>query len=353
MLDLLIRGGTVIDGTGAPGFSADVAVEGGVIAAVEPLPPDTPARRVIHAAGKLVTPGFIDIHRHADAAAFRPGFGELELRQGLTTIVNGNCGLSAAPFGPAHREEILAYLAPITGEAPPELETETLAGYFASQPPAPIHTGMLVGAGVLRADAAGYALQRLEKRHYDAIHRSMERALSDGAVGVSLGLGYAPECFYTTRELIEALRPLSGGDVPVTVHMRQEGAGVVDSVREMLTVARTLRIPLQISHLKAMGRDSWGKKIPQVLELLEEARQEGFDEIARLFEGVGAIEKTHEERYRKLLANVREGLVFSRDGDRIWECSNCGHIVIGPSAPEVCPVCRHPKAYFKLKAENY
>ena len=110
MLDLLIRGGTVIDGTGAPGFSADVAVEGGVIAAVEPLPPDTPARRVIHAAGKLVTPGFIDIHRHADAAAFRPGFGELELRQGLTTIVNGNCGLSAAPFGPAHREEILAYL---------------------------------------------------------------------------------------------------------------------------------------------------------------------------------------------------------------------------------------------------
>ena len=102
MLDLLIRGGTVIDGTGAPGFSADVAIEGGVIAAVEPLPPDTPARRVIHAAGKLVTPGFIDIHRHADAAAFRPGFGELELRQGLTTIVNGNCGLSAAPFGPAH-----------------------------------------------------------------------------------------------------------------------------------------------------------------------------------------------------------------------------------------------------------
>ena len=116
----------------------------------------------------------------------------------------------------------MAYLAPITGKAPPEMETATLAGYFASQPPAPIRTGMLVGAGVLRADAAGYALQRLEKHHYDAIHRSMERALSDGAVGVSLGLGYAPECFYTTEELIEALRPLSGGDVPVTVHMRQE-----------------------------------------------------------------------------------------------------------------------------------
>ena len=83
------------------------------------------------------------------------------------------------------------------------------------------------------------------------------------------------------------------------------------------------------------------------------AEAEGFTELAHRFRLVAAIEKHHEERYRKLLANVREGLVFSRDGDRIWECSNCGHIVIGPSAPEVCPVCRHPKAYFKLKAENY
>ena len=86
--------------------------------------------------------------------------------------------------------------------------------------------------------------------------------------------------------------------------------------------------------------------------MAEEARQEGFDEIARLFEGVGAIEKTHEERYRKLLANVREGLVFSRDGDRIWECSNCGHIVIGPSAPEVCPVCASSEGLFQAESRK-
>lgn len=85
----------------------------------------------------------------------------------------------------------------------------------------------------------------------------------------------------------------------------------------------------------------------------KEAREEGFDDIAALFEGVAAIEKTHEERYRKLLANIEGGLVFSRDGDMIWECSNCGHIHIGKQAPEVCPVCDHPKAYFKLRAENY
>jgi len=83
------------------------------------------------------------------------------------------------------------------------------------------------------------------------------------------------------------------------------------------------------------------------------AREEGLNDIADLFEKVGAIEKTHEERYRKLLANIQGGLVFSRDEDMIWECSNCGHIVIGKKAPEVCPVCQHPQSYFKVRANNY
>ncbi len=85
----------------------------------------------------------------------------------------------------------------------------------------------------------------------------------------------------------------------------------------------------------------------------KEAREEGFEDIAFLFEQVGAIEKEHEERYRKLLSNVENKLVFSRDGDCIWQCSNCGHIVVGKQAPEVCPVCAHPQAYFEIKAENY
>ncbi len=83
------------------------------------------------------------------------------------------------------------------------------------------------------------------------------------------------------------------------------------------------------------------------------AHEEGFEEIARLFEGVAAIEKEHEERYRKLLANLEGGLVFSREGDQVWQCANCGHIVVGKKAPEVCPVCAHPQAYFQIKAENY
>lgn len=87
--------------------------------------------------------------------------------------------------------------------------------------------------------------------------------------------------------------------------------------------------------------------------MAKEAREEGFDEIALKFEMVGKIEKEHEERYRKLLANVREGLVFSKDGDTIWQCSNCGHIVIGKKAPQMCPVCAHPQSYFEVRKENY
>ncbi len=88
-------------------------------------------------------------------------------------------------------------------------------------------------------------------------------------------------------------------------------------------------------------------------QFAKEAREEGFEAIAKLFEGVAKIEKEHEERYRKLLANVEGGLVFSKDGDAIWQCSNCGHIYIGKEAPNVCPVCAHPQAYVQLKAENY
>ncbi len=88
-------------------------------------------------------------------------------------------------------------------------------------------------------------------------------------------------------------------------------------------------------------------------KMAEEAREEGFDHIAFLFDGVAAIEKEHEERYRKLVENIEGGLVFSRDGDRIWKCRNCGHIVVGKQAPDVCPVCSHPKAFFEIKAENY
>lgn len=96
--------------------------------------------------------------------------------------------------------------------------------------------------------------------------------------------------------------------------------------------------------------DEWTDMYPR---MAKEAREEGFNEIADLFEGVAAIEKAHMERYQKLLANIEQGVVFSKDGDCVWQCRNCGHLHFGKQAPETCPVCNHPQSYFQLKAENY
>ena len=112
-------------------------------------------------------------------------------------------------------------------------------------------------------------------------------------------------------------------------------------------------VPDTITNLKDAAEGENYEWTDMYQEFAKTAREEGFTRLAFLFEGVAAIEKEHEERYRKLLKNVEEGLVFSRDGDKIWKCRNCGHIVIGKSAPEICPVCSHPKAYFEIKAENY
>ena len=112
-------------------------------------------------------------------------------------------------------------------------------------------------------------------------------------------------------------------------------------------------IPSTEENLKAAAQGENFEWTDMYVKMAKEAKEEGFDHIAYLFEAVGKIEKEHEERYKKLLENVKGDLVFSKDGDRIWKCRNCGRIVIGKKAPEICPVCSHPKAYFEIKAENY
>lgn len=275
MFDLLLCGGKLYDGGGNAPYTADVAVRDGKIAAIgQDL---GPAVRTIDAAGFCVTPGFIDIHRHGDAEVFRPGFGRAELRQGLTTILNGACGVSLVPFGPRHRQELLHYLEPITGRLDPAVPTESLGAYLEALKKVrlPLNVGMMMGAGTVRADLFGYG--EADPTDFAAIHRQLERGLADGAFGISLGLGYAPECFYTTQGLTRALEPLRNGAVPITVHMRQEGDGVCRSVEEMISVARELRCPVHISHLKAMGKRNWRSRIPEALELMKNARAEGLD----------------------------------------------------------------------------
>ena len=278
MFDFIIRGASIVDGSGRAAFRGDLAVSEGRIAAVGDLG-EAQAACTVEARGRCLTPGFIDIHRHADAAVFRPGWGRAELAQGLTTIINGNCGLSLAPVRGAHSEEISAYLSPIVGALPEGREFPGMDGYLrqVSDAAPPVNSLMLAGMGTIRACAAGFSDAPLTDGEYAEIHSLLEDSLAGGAAGVSLGLGYAPECFYDTAGLIRALEPIRGSGTVVTVHMRQEGDGVVDALREMLTVARELRTPLEISHLKAIGRRNWRSAVPEMLRLIDRARQDGLD----------------------------------------------------------------------------
>ena len=278
MMDYVIRGATVADGTGAPAYRADVAVKDGKIAAVGSLA-DVHAAQNIDARGRYLTPGFIDVHRHGEAAAFRPGYGNAELAQGLTSVINGNCGLSMAPVQGPFRREILDYLAPVVGDMPAGCDFSTIAEYSAqlSRVPQRIHNGMLVGMGTLRGCAAGFRDGELTEEEYRFIHRMLEQGLAEGALGVSLGLGYAPECFYDTAGLIRSLEPLRGSGHIIAVHMRQEGDEVVQALEEMLTVARAIDTPMQISHLKAIGKNNWNRCVPKMLEMIRAAREDGVD----------------------------------------------------------------------------
>ena len=278
MMDYVIRNALVVDGTGRKPFRADVAVQGTKIAAVGNLA-EAAARNEIDAGGRLLTPGFLDVHRHGEAAAFRPGYGRAELCQGLTSVINGNCGLSMAPVRGSHRQEILDYLAPVVGDMPEGCDFSTIGEYSAQLRTTKqrIHNGMLVGMGTLRGCAAGFRDGRLTEEEYRFIWKLLEQGLAEGALGVSLGLGYAPECFYDTAGLIRSLEPLRSSKHIVAVHMRQEGDEVVQALKEILAVARELKMPMQISHLKAIGKRNWNRCVPRMLEMLRNAREEGVD----------------------------------------------------------------------------
>ncbi len=278
MMDYIIRDAKVVDGTGKAPYRADVAVAGCKIAAVGNLA-DVPARQVIDARGRYLTPGFLDVHRHGEAAAFRPGYGRAELCQGLTSVVNGNCGLSMAPVRGGNRREILDYLAPVVGDMPQGCDFSTIGEYNRQlrKTKQRIHNGMLVGMGTLRGCAAGFRDGELTDEEYRFIWDLLEQGLGEGALGVSLGLGYAPECFYDTAGLIRSLEPLRNSGHIVAVHMRQEGDEVVQALQEMLAVARELKCPMQISHLKAIGKRNWNRCVPIMLDMLRRARDEGVD----------------------------------------------------------------------------
>jgi N-acyl-D-aspartate/D-glutamate deacylase len=253
--DLLIRGGHLIDGTGAPGRDGDVSISAGRIVAIEPGS-SRPARRAIDARGQIVAPGFIDIHTHSDFTLPLNPRAESKIRQGVTLEVVGNCGFSAAPALPERMALLREYLAP---SAPGlELSPTTFVEYVRAFPATAVNVIFQVGHNTLRLMTAGMEARPVTREEQATMERLLAEALAAGAWGLSSGLFTAPGCHADAAEIQALARVLRRHGAAYSSHVRDEANHVAEAVREAIAVAEATGVHVQIAHLKLSGVDNWG-----------------------------------------------------------------------------------------------
>ena len=272
--DVLIKHGTVVDGTGAAGVRADVGIMDGQIAALA-ADLEGEATREIDAQGQIVAPGFIDVHTHSDFTLLSTPGADSKVRQGITTEVVGNCGFSPAPVSPGTLDLLKEY----AGFLNPNLawDWQSFGDYYqrVSDRGCAINIAPLVGHGAVRIAAMGFAQRPPTNSEMLQMQHLVGAAMEDGAFGISSGLIYTPGCYGDTAELIAlAAVAASAGGIYAT-HMRGEGGTLETSIAEALDIGVGAGISVQISHLKASGRDNW-HKMEQALHMLEEGRDRGI-----------------------------------------------------------------------------
>lgn len=279
--DLLLRGGTLIDGTGAPGRRADVAIRADRIEAVGDLAAVDPASvaRVLDVPGRVVSPGFIDPHGHSDGSVLVDGALVSHLRQGFTTQLSGNCGESLAPVTDAGRELIEVALHAHELRATWRTFGEYLDRVEA-QPLGP-NVAFLVGHGTVRGSVVGGAGRPVTQVELEAMAAEVERALDVGAFGLSSGLIYAPGMHATPAEIATLVGVVARRGGLYATHMRNEAGGLFDSLDESLAAVRVAGsgARLQVSHLKCGSRAVWGRA-SEAIGRLEAARGDGLDVAA-------------------------------------------------------------------------
>lgn len=281
----LIRGGTVFDGTGADGFSADILIENDKIAAIEK---DIKAEDVliIDAAGAAVTPGFVDIHRHCDVAVLTAkDFGEIELKQGITTTAVGNCGLAPLPSGDDSRAEMYDFLEPVVGKIPLDMRFNSYNAYLDALKAVkfPLNMGFFAAAGAIKTAIKGFSGAPYTAAELKRAAELVREAMLAGAMGVSLGIMYQPEMYSTIDELASVVKPAARFGGVLCTHIRGEGDSLVQSVEEVIRIAEIADMPLNISHFKATGLKNWHDKIYKAIETIELARSKGHSVTADFY----------------------------------------------------------------------
>lgn len=280
MAALLIKDGFIYDGGGGAPYRASVLIKDGVISCIAPEIAEH-ADRVIDADGMAVTPGFIDIHRHCDAKPFcGSDFGAAMIAQGITTTVTGNCGISMTPCSEDAEKARAMYdfneavLGPIG-----DWGIYTYHDYrkVLDQMQLPVNMASMIGTGAVKIAVKGFADTPYTEAEMEEAKTLVEEAMKEGAVGVSVGIMYLPECYSSTEEFGRLLEPVGRYGGVVTAHIRGEGDSMVDSVREIIEIGKKAGCAIEISHFKSCGMENWGREIHKAIALIEESREAGQD----------------------------------------------------------------------------
>lgn len=280
MLDILIRNGRIVDGTGSPWFRGDVGIKEGRIVLVRPSASAEPlsAAQVIDADGLCVAPGFIDIHTHSEMGVLAKPEAREKILQGVTTEILGNCGMSASPVLPANRELLRSYVTPVLGHPEVDWNWETLDDYYnlVEGQGVAVNVGTFIGLGTIRCAVMGFEERPPSDAEMSAMKQLLARAMEDGALGVSTGLVYAPGSYADQREITELSRVAGAYGGIYTTHMRDQGDRFLESIAESMEVGRQAGMPVVIAHHKVVGKANWGK-VTRSLAMIDEARAAGHD----------------------------------------------------------------------------
>jgi N-acyl-D-aspartate/D-glutamate deacylase len=276
--DLLLLGGTVVDGTGGPRRPADVAVRGDRIVAVGNVAGLT-APQVLDVSGLIVAPGFVDAHGHSDIAVLSAPGVPSKIHQGVTTEVMGNCGLGVAPVGPgADPAAVRSLLSIVDVDPGVAWRWRTMAEYLdtVEAQGAAMNVAALAGHLAIRASCVGFDDRAATPAELNGMCDLADQALTDGAAGLSTGLMYPPNAYARADELVALGEVVARHGALFTFHMRDYGDRLLDSVAEALAVAEASGCRVQLSHLAVVGRRNWGA-VPRALEAVTAAKQRGAD----------------------------------------------------------------------------